>query len=502
MIQPSRVSARTCHHRSVAVIALLLIAASVSAQTPRDTPVQSDSVDVRLVDVDLRTAAQALGRYLDRPIVIGNTLPPNRVTLETPHRIARRDVLPLLRGMLEGQNVELVEDTVAHLYRLKGKAVAAVRSPSLPSATGMSQVPDLHAIRLKHAKAADVAAVVNALYGRASAIGEIGERPGPVLSRALEQGAVPTNAAQPPMSVGNAARGATISGDVVIVPDPRGNALLVRANPNDFALIKAAVDEVDVRPLQVLVEVLIAEVQKDRMIDFGLDAKLPPTSVRGNPRVSAEGASAGGGIGDFVLKVMHMGGADVEATIRLAASRGDARIVSRPVLVAANNEKAEINVGSQRPFVQVSRVLPTDNAARDQVVQYKDVGTRLSLLPTISADGYVMLQLVQEVNVATAEQQFDAPIISTRSLDTKILIHDGQTIVLGGLTDRQWERTQEGVPILSNIPWVGGLFGHLGHRTSETELLLFVTPRIIRDDRSADSLSAPLLQRADTISHR
>lgn len=486
---------------TLAVVTLLPLAAPLSAQATRDMPAQSDSVDIRLVDVDLRTAAQALGRYLDRPIVIGSTLPPNRVTLETPHRIARRDVLPLLRGMLEGQNVELLEDTVAHLYRLQGKAVAAVRSPSFPSMSSVSQVPQLHAIRLKHAKAADVAAVVNALYGRASAIGEIGERPAPVLSRALEEGAVSAGGA-PPMTPGNAARGATISGDVTIVPDQRGNALLVRASPNDFALIKAAVDEVDVRPLQVLIEVLIAEVQKDRMIDFGLDVKLPPTSVRGNPRVSAEGESTGGGIGDFVLKVMHMGGADVEATIRLAASRGDAKIVSRPVLVAANNEKAEINVGSQRPFVQVSRVLPTDNAARDQVVQYKDVGTRLSVLPTISADGYVMLQLVQEVNVATAEQQFDAPIISTRSLDTKILIHDGQTIVLGGLTDRQWERTQEGVPILSSIPWVGGLFGHLGHRTSETELLLFVTPRIIRDDRSADSLSAPLLQRADTISHR
>jgi type II secretory pathway component GspD/PulD (secretin) len=75
-----------------------------------------------------------------------------------------------------------------------------------------------------------------------------------------------------------------------------------------------------------------------------------------------------------VIRVMGIGGVDVDATLRAAASRGDVTIISRPVLLAANNERAEINVGSQRPFVQVARVLPTDNTARDQVVQYKDVG--------------------------------------------------------------------------------------------------------------------------------
>ena len=139
--------------------------------------------------------------------------------------------------------------------------------------------------------------------------------------------------------------------------------------------------------------------------------------------------------------------------LRAAAERGDATILSRPVLLAANNEEAEINVGSQRPFVQVARVLPTDNTARDQVVQYKDVGTRLRVVPTISDDDYVMLQVTQEVNAATAEQAFDAPIISTRSVDTKLLVRDGQTIVLGGLTDRQRERTQGGVPV--QLAWVG-----------------------------------------------
>jgi general secretion pathway protein D len=170
------------------------------------------------------------------------------------------------------------------------------------------------------------------------------------------------------------------------------------------------------------------------------------------------------------------------------------------VLLTANNEEAEINVGSQRPFVQVARVLPTDNTARDQVVQYKDVGTKLHIVPTISADGYVMLQVSQEVNAATAEQAFDAPVISTRSVQTKLLIRDGQTIVLGGLTDNQHEVDTGGVPVLSSIPFLGGLFGHVSRTSNSTELFLFLTPRIIHDDQDVDELTAPLRLKAKKIS--
>jgi general secretion pathway protein D len=201
------------------------------------------------------------------------------------------------------------------------------------------------------------------------------------------------------------------------------------------------------------------------------------------------------------MHVMSIGPAAIDADLTAAASRGDATILSRPVLLAANNEQAQINVGSQRPFVQLSRVLPTDNASQDQVVQYKDVGTKLTVVPTISADGYVMLQVEQEINAATSEQQFNAPIISTRSVDTKLLVKDGQTIVLGGLRDHQYETSQSGVPFLSSIPLIGGLFGQTSRTTTDTELFIFLTPRIISDDAQADSLTAPLRDRMKKIGH-
>ena len=181
-----------------------------------------------------------------------------------------------------------------------------------------------------------------------------------------------------------------------------------------------------------------------------------------------------------------------------SAARGDATILSRPVVLAANNEEAIISVGSQRPFVQVSRSLPTDSPTRDQVVQYKDVGTNLSVRPTISGNGYVTLEVSQEVNAATSEVQFDAPVISTRSVRTQLLVRDSQTVILGGLLDRQKESNRAGVPILSSIPLLGGLFGRQAKRRTDTELFLFISPRILRSDEDAEGVTAPLRQRVES----
>jgi general secretion pathway protein D len=262
-------------------------------------------------------------------------------------------------------------------------------------------------------------------------------------------------------------------------------------------LIAAAVKEVDIRPLQVLIEVVIVELTHNRSLSFGLGINLPPTPLRGHPTTTVSGTQNGLPSGDASVQILGLGGVpDLQANLTAAASRGDVNILSRPSVLAVNNEQAQINIGSQRPFVQLQRTLPTDNAAQDQVVQYEDVGTKLTIRPTISADGYVMLQVSQEVNQATAEVAFNAPVISTRSVQTQLLLKDGQTVVLGGLTDREHTVTQEGVPLLSSIPWLGGLFGQTSRTTTETELFLFITPRIIKTDDDAQTVTAPARQKA------
>lgn len=476
----------------VALLALAFTVPFARAQSDSLVVSHNDSVLIHLVDVDLRAAVQSLSRYLDRPVVFG-AVTGARVTIETPGPVPRANVLAILKGVLASQSFELLADS--GFYRVQQKAAAPSGDVATHSSRPQGAV-ELFSIHLRHARAADVAATVNALYGHAAAIGEIGAMP-QTLDQGLRRDLVPPGqitspGAQAPV----VARAAVITGDLVIVPDARSNSLLIRATADDFELIAAAVKELDIRPLQVLIEVTIAEVRTSSSFFLGVDAKGGPfTNANGTTGTATQ--SSGAGAGDFVLTVMHLGGMNIDATLTAAAANGDVQILSRPVVVAANNQQASILVGSQRPFIQVSRSLPTDAATRDQVVQYKDVGTRLVVRPTISPDGYVVLDVTQEVNLATAEVQFDAPVISTRQVQTQLLIKDGQTVALGGLSDRERDHSQGGVPLLSSIPWIGGLFGHVSNTTAQTELFLFLTPHVIRTDEEADSLSKPMLEKSE-----
>jgi general secretion pathway protein D len=467
--------------------ALIAVVLAPGARAQGDSLVaeHNDSITARFVNADLRLVIQALARYFDRPVTFGN-IGDVRVTLETPQPVAKRDLPDLLRAMVRPYGLTL--NAQPTFYSVEAAQGQGASGPATGTGAGPVQLYVLH---LRHARAADVAGTVNALYGRASALGEIGGAPRPTLAEGLRQNLVPpadAAAAAPgqPQPIVNQA--AELTGETTIIPDSRTNSLLIRASHDDFELIRAAVEQLDVRPLQVLIEVVIAEVRRDRSLSYGLETILPPQQVSGHDAV-VSGSTSGLGAGDFVLKVMNLGGANLTATLAAAASRGDVTILSRPVLLATNNESAEILVGSQRPFIQVQRALPTDAPIRDQVVQFKDVGTRLSVRPTISDDGYVTLRVAQEINAATAEVAFDAPVISTRTIETQLLVRDGHTAVLGGLADRQRDETRAGVPLLSGLPVIGGLFGRSVQHTTETELFVFLTPRVIHTDDELDSAS-------------
>ena len=485
----------------------------VGAQAPAPQAV-SDSVTIRIVATELRSAVQIMQQYLDRPVIFVGASPGPQVTLETPRPVPRADVVRYLRGLLDAQGYELVNDTTSGTYRARVKETPAAprvapATPTLPT-TGIASRPqaaaELFVIALKHARAADVASSINTLFGR----GTFGQLPNTSQSRTLADelraNQVPpldASALASPTPGGSAGRPATLTGDITIVPDPRANSLLIRANRADFDLIKSVVDQIDVRPPQALIEVLIVEAQRDRSFSLGLQVAADDVSLSRHGRAmigDASFAPGSGGLGDFTLKVMGLGGVNLDATIGAAAGRGDVRIISRPVVLTANDEQAEVVVGSQRPFVQVARTLPAaDVGIRDEVVQYKDVGTRLRVRPTISIDGTVQLDVSQEVSNATTETQFNAPVISTRSVRTDLIVRDGQTIVLGGLTDREHDVQSEGVPFFSSIPFIGGFFGRHSRSTTETELFIFLTPRVIRSDEDAERLTSPLRERAEKI---
>jgi type II secretory pathway component GspD/PulD (secretin) len=462
---------------------------------------QGDSVSVRFVDVDLRAAVAALAPYLDRPVVFG-AVPASRVTIETPHPVSRGDVARFLGGIVAAQNLELAVDTAAGIYRVRAREAPPAAPPagggvgghpgSGPNGSAVSS-PELFVIHLSHARAADVAATVNSLYGRASALGELGKLPasGGTLASALAQNqlqlATASSGATP---AANGAHAAVFTGETTIVPDPGTNSLLIRANAGDFELISSAVKELDVRPLQVLIQVMIAEVSTNAAWSFGVTTTFPNQTVKGTS-TQVGGSIAGLGSGDFALNIMKAGGLAINAQLNLAASKGEARILSRPVVLAQNNQEAEILLGSQQPFIQVSQT-QVGAVAQNQVVQYQDVGTKLSVTPTISADGYIQLDVTQEVSEATGQVSFNAPVISTRSVKTRLMARDTQTVVLGGLSSIEKDRNSEGIPILSSLPLIGGLFGQTSRTTTGTEFFVFLTPRILRTDDDASRATEPL----------
>ncbi len=448
--------------------------------------ISRDSVALRFVDADLRAVIQALGRFLSKPVLTYN-VPSNRVTLETPGRVGRDQIAVLLRGLSESQQLDFREDSAYYQIRVRPPIPVVPPGPGDTLAGRLR----LHVIRLKHARATDVAATVNLLFGGTGSLAG-GGLSGGTLSDELRRGALSTAppASGPPGDAPSRGEGGGLTGPVTMVPDELTNALLVRASQRDFDVITDAVTQLDVRPLQVLIEILIVEARRDRTFSLGTSLFVPPQEAAGG---AISGSTRSVGLGDLVIRLMDIGKADIDATLSASETRGQVRIVSRPVLLASNNTEARLLVGSQRPFVQVSRSLPTDTPSRDQVVQYRDVGTRLTVRPTINQDGYVALVVQQEINAATAEVAFDAPVISTREAVTQVLVRDGQTIMLGGLHDEQRERSSSGIPLLSSLPVIGGLFGTRGRRASDTELYLFLTPRILRTDEDADRMTTPRL---------
>lgn len=488
--------------RTAILVSLLLAALGPPAAAQRNAPVvvQGDAVSINLVDADLRAAIQMLSPYLDRPVLFGG-VNPARVTLQTPRAVARADVPGLLRTLLASQNYDLAEEGSTYVVRPRATSQSA---PGIPQPLQQMQAPQpqmqggvqLYVIRLRHAKAADVAAVVNALYGRASALGELGSNRPQTLAGDLQRNQLPPYTGQPQTQAGAATvvsgRDASLSGNTTIVPDSRTNSLLIRASAGDFQLIQAAVQQIDIRPLQVLVEVVIAEVSRNSHFEIGLMAALDTQRVHGHI-LGAGTTSADLPTSGITVHALRIGHYELNATLAAASTRGEATILSRPVLFAANNEPANLSVGRQVPFVQATT--RTDAGIPTDLVQYRDVSTQLQITPTISPDGYVMLEVSQEVNsVEDGSGVKGNPIISTRALQTQLLVRDGQTGVLGGLSDQGRTVSRGGIPILSQLPLVGWIFGSRLRDTRDSELFIFLTPRVIRADEDMEQTTADVQQ--------
>ena len=245
----------------------------------------------------------------------------------------------------------------------------------------------------------------------------------------------------------------------------------------------------DVRPAQVLLEVLIAEIQLDKATQFGINWSVIGRDVSAQFGSQDFSDSALSQATDFVGRAVTLGTVDVRALLSALSSKSHVQVLSSPHVLAVNNEEARILVGSEVPFSQSTRTGLTEVV--DRIVQFRDVGTQLTIIPRISQDGYVSVRLLQEVSALTnqtLEAALNAPIITVREAETSAIVRDGQTIVIGGLIADSQDRVESGVPVLKDIPLLGLVFKSTSNHKSRSELAIFVTPKVVYSDEDAARL--------------
>jgi general secretion pathway protein D len=304
--------------------------------------------------------------------------------------------------------------------------------------------------------------------------------------------------------------GAPIEG-VQVWADPQNNAIIVNAPPKMMRSLMAIVDRLDIRRPQVLVEAIIVEVTADRTSELGvtwaIDGSRDNNAVGvtnfpdGGPGVVQLGtAIAGDGngnlanlIGDgitFGVGRISDSGTSFAAILRALQGDADTNIISTPSLVTTDNQEASINVGQEVPFLTGSfsqASTGTGGAVNPfQTIQREQVGVKLVITPQISEGDAIILKISQEISsIAQAVAGAQDLITNERTIETTVIVEDGDILVLGGLLEDTLRESDQRVPVLGSIPILGNLFRTRSTDKVKTNLMVFIRPRILRDSRQA-----------------
>lgn len=280
-----------------------------------------------------------------------------------------------------------------------------------------------------------------------------------------------------------------------ITIDPGGNRLLFRGKRSEFATLRALMAELDTPPKQVLVEITIAEVSLTDETRFGMEWFLDTALGGGNLQLDTRGGlpREAGGLGASFTRTFSKG--TVESALNAIATNRNLNILSTPRLVARSGSEAQILIGSDVPIITSQRAADNQsNGDTDilQTVQYRQTGVILNVRPIVFGSDRVDIELFQEVSNQQINEvsPIASPLIQNRSVTTQLSLREGMTAVIGGLIQDDYGRIQKGVPLLKDIPLLGQAFRSDGVSGNKTELLILVTPYIIRSDDQMGETSA------------
>jgi len=302
--------------------------------------------------------------------------------------------------------------------------------------------------------------------------------------------------------------GTAVSKDTRIIADNDNNALLILASPSDYDVILSALRQLDVPRRQVMVEVLVAEVNLKDELSFGIEwfMKDPKNNTIGALRNTAgDGAilprvpGIPAGTTDLRslipavrgLQLINAVGGDIRGVLQMLGTDGRARIEFAPKLLVLDNEKGIVNVGSR---ISINTGTSTGTGGNTVTTnQYIDTGVLLTVTPRINAGGRVTMEINQEVSSANrAVTGNNNPDIDNRKAQTTVNVASGETMVLAGLIREQRDYATSGVPFLSKIPFIGGLFGTQTRNTNRTELVVMITPTVITNNDEARAVTDEL----------
>jgi general secretion pathway protein D len=295
-----------------------------------------------------------------------------------------------------------------------------------------------------------------------------------------------------------------------IQADPTTNTLIITASESVYRDLRAVIDKLDARRAQVYIESLIVEVDASKAAELGVQwagmsgnstsgtriGGITGFSTLGNNLINQAAANAAGSVlppgSGLTLGILNQSG--LGALAHALETDTSANILSMPNLITLDNEEAKIVVGSNVPFITgqyTTAASSTGSAAVNpfQTVERQDIGLTLQVKPQISEGGTVKMLIHQETSAVTDKTNPAGLITSKRSIDTNVLVNDGQIIVLGGLIDDNMQDSVEKVPVLGSIPILGGLFRYKTRSHVKTDLMVFLRPTIIRSNEESVSLS-------------
>lgn len=355
--------------------------------------------------------------------------------------------------------------------------------------------PTLHVYPVKNSNAMQLASLLTTIFGGGSAGGSSGAGVAPGMQKATAGGEGSGGRQGGVDKPANGGGTFNLDNDVRVVADSYNNSLLVYSTPFEFEKISKILGKLDVVATQVLIEASIVEVSLSDDLAYGLEWAFDNNLGGGDTGSGL--LDLGGGIGPqapgFSYTITNSAGV-YKAALNALAQKSLINVISTPSIMVLDNHTAEIHVGDQQPIQ--SGTTTTPGGVVQNSISYKDTGVQLKVTPTVNDGGLVTLDIDQNVtdvgpvDAATRQRSF-----LERTVKSRVAVRNGESVVLGGLIRDNESTGRSGVPLLMDIPVLGSLFSTTSNISTRTELLIFITPRVLESDSDLRDLNSEMRAR-------